>query len=141
MVLGQLETSFMSPLSYRPLVLFLSVVVIVFQLAILLKPASSLPATTARDRLSQLVWKLHDNGLDFRAVSARPDGLWDDSIYLTTTDKTLRELTQWPMNPTYVEHWAGTVVIVRGPVEGLEDSSFEFGEWTFFGDKDLVGQS
>src|SRR5260370_25830869 len=95
--------------SYRPAVLFLLAVVIVFQLAILLKPSSSVPAATPRARLSDLVWKLHDKGLDFRVISQRPDGLWDEDVSLTQTTKTLRVLTKWPVNPDFVDKWKGTV--------------------------------
>jgi hypothetical protein len=66
--------------SYRLTVLFLLAVAIVLQLAFLLKPTPPVPGATPRERLAQLVWKLHDKGLEFRAVSARPDGLFDDSI-------------------------------------------------------------
>ncbi len=124
--------------SYRPAVLFLLAVVIVFQLAILLKPSSSVPAATPRARLSDLVWKLHDKGLDFRVISQRPDGLWDEDVYLTTTDKTLRELTKWPVNPDFVDKWKGTVAIMRRDPEGMGDGCFVFGDFVFFGDRDFI---
>jgi hypothetical protein len=124
--------------SFRPAVLFLLAAVIVFQLAILLKPASSVPAATARTRLSDLVWKLHDKGLDFRVISQRPDGLWDEDVYLTTSDKTLRELTKWPVNPDFVDKWKGTVAIMRRDAEGMGNDCFAYGEFVFFGDPDFI---
>src|SRR6202158_4326540 len=125
---------------YRLAILFLFAVVIVLQLAILLRPNPSTPAATAQGRLAELVWKLHDNGLEFRAVSARADGLWDDSIYLTTTDKTLRELTKWPINSDFADRWTGTIVIMRlrRGDDGLGGASWVYGHHTFFGDKELL---
>jgi hypothetical protein len=128
----------MTRLSYRPVVLLLLAVAIVIQLAILLKPAPSVPAATPRARLAALVWKPHDKPLEFRAVSSRPDGLWDDGVYLTTTEKTLRELTQWPVNSDFADRWAGTIVIMRRSDDELGDASWVYGDFVFFGDKELL---
>jgi len=124
--------------SFRSPVLFLLAVVFVLQLAILLKPASSVPAATPRARLSDLVWKLHDKGLDFRVISQRPDGLWDEDVCLTTTDKNLGELTKWPINPDFVDKWKGTVAIMRRDPDGLGDDCFVYGDFVFFGDIDFI---
>jgi len=124
--------------SYRSPVLFLLAVVIVLQLAILLKPASSVPAATPRARLSDLVWKLHDKGLDFHVVSQRPDGLWHEELYLTTTGKTLGELTKWPINPDFVDKWNGTVAVMHRDPEGIRDDCFVYCDFVFFGDKDFI---
>jgi hypothetical protein len=85
----------------------------------LIRPAAQEPGATVKDRLSDLVWRLHDKCLDFRVISQRPDGLWDQDVYLTTTDKTLAELTKWPVNPDFVDKWKGTVAVMRRDPEGL----------------------
>ncbi|MFL5241237.1 MAG: hypothetical protein ACJ8FY_03945 [Gemmataceae bacterium] len=103
-----------------------------------MKPASSVPAATSRARLSDLVWKLHDKGLDFRMVSQRPDGLWDEDVYLTTTDKTFREITKYPVNPQFVDKWKGTVAVMRRDAEGMGDDCFSYGEFLFFGDPEMI---
>jgi hypothetical protein len=123
---------------YRLAILFLFAVVIVLQLAILLRPNPSTPAATAQGRLAELVWKLHDNGLEFRAVSARPDGLWDDGLYLTRSDTTVREFTKCQMNPQAPDPWSGMVIVTRRPIKSLNDSCFVYQEWTFFGDQEMV---
>src|SRR5260370_40635405 len=104
----------------------------------LIRPAPPDPSATGRAQLSDLVWKLHDKGLDFRVISRRPDGLWEQDVYLTTADKTLAELTKWPINPDFVDKWKGTVAVIhRGP-EGLGDDCFTYGEFVFVGDRDFI---
>jgi hypothetical protein len=90
------------------------------QIAILIRPAAPEPSATGRARLSSLVWKLHDKGLDFRVISQRPDGLWDEDVYLTTADKTLGELCKWPVKPDLADKWKGTVAVMRRGPEGWE---------------------
>jgi hypothetical protein len=112
----------------------------VFQVAILLRPSSPIPAEAPRVRLADLVWKLHDKGLEFRAVSQRPDGLWDNGVYLTTTDKTFHQLTKWPINSDLLDKWSGTVVLMRRDQEGLGEDCLAAGEFVFFGDPELIGK-
>ncbi|MFL5241011.1 MAG: hypothetical protein ACJ8FY_02800 [Gemmataceae bacterium] len=124
--------------SYRHVVLFLLAVVIVFQLTILFKRASSVPAATSRARLSDLVWRLHDKGLDFRVVSQRPDGLWDEDVYLTTTDKTFREITKYPVNPDFVDKWKGKVAVMHRDADGMGDDCFFYEDFVLFGDPEMI---
>jgi hypothetical protein len=100
-------------LTFKFILLGLLTTVVVLQLCILLRPPQAIPEPGYRAQLSNLVWKLHDKGLEFRVYSQRPDGLWDDGVYLTTTDKTFREIARVPANPDLLDQWGGTVSIYR----------------------------
>ncbi len=78
--------------------------------------------------------------MEFRAVSQRPDGLWDEGVYLTTSDKDLSELTQWPINSDFADPWTGTVVVLHGGQEDIGDASLGYGEYVFFGDRELLAK-
>jgi hypothetical protein len=120
--------------------------VVVLQLFILLQPSQYTPKSGYRVELSRLVWKLHDKGLEFQVYSQRPDGLWDDGVYLTTTDKTFREIARVPANPDFLDQWEGTVAIYRMNSLPSPDSPYDLwgndclveGEFVFFGDKELI---
>jgi hypothetical protein len=124
--------------SFRQTILSLVCVAIALQINLVWRSSNSTPATTRRARLADLIWKLHDKGLEFRVVSQRPDGLWDEDAFLTTTHKTLRELTKWPVNSDFADRWAGTIVIMRRSDDELGDASWVYGDFVFFGDKELL---
>jgi hypothetical protein len=127
-----------SSYSFRSVVVGLLCLIIVLQILILSQPKKQIVPNTGRARLADLIWKLRDKGLEFRAVSQRPDGLWDQAVYLTTTEGTLADLTHWPVSPEALDKWKGTVVLMRAGPEGLSEGSIVFGEFCFFGDPDFV---
>ncbi len=99
-----------------------------------------------RAQLSRLVWKLHDKGMEFRVYSQRPDGLWDDGLYLTMTDKTFQEIALLRVNPAMLDQWKRTVAIFRMNSLLSSDSPYEIwgedclieGDFVFFGDKEMI---
>ena len=71
-------------------------------------------------------------------ISQRPDGLWDQDVYLTTSDKTLAELTKWPINPDFVDDVERHGRRHASRTGGLGDDCFVYGDFVFFGDKDFI---
>jgi hypothetical protein len=134
------------PSAFKALLITQLTAIIVIQLLILSKTHEPTPANGYKNQLTNLVWSLHDKGLEFRAYSQRPDGLWDDGVYLTTTDKTFREIARVPANPDLLDQWKGTVAIYRMGSLPTNDSPYDVfgedclieGDFVFFGDKELI---
>jgi hypothetical protein len=84
--------------------------------------------------------------MDFHVYSQRPDGLWDDAIYLTTTEKSFREIARVPANPLVIDDWKGSVAVMRinafpspdSPQEIWGDDCLVEGDFVLFGDKELL---
>ena len=116
------------------------------QLAQHFRHLDSQTESSYRHQLLDLVWNLHDRGMDFCVYSQRPDGLWDDAIYLTTTEKSFREIARVPANPLVIDEWKGTVAVMRINALPSPDSPQEIwgadclveGDFVFFGDKELL---
>jgi hypothetical protein len=95
------------PRTFKILVLSLLTAVVVLQVCTLARPHRATTMPGYRTQLAALVWKLRDNGMEFKVYSQRPDGLWDDGVYLTTTDKTFREIASLRVNPAMLDQWQG----------------------------------
>jgi hypothetical protein len=135
-------------LLFRSTVILCLLGLLALQLAQHFRHLDSQTESNYRHQLVDLVWKLHDGGMDFRVLSQRPDGLWDAALYLTTTEKTLREIAQVPVNPRVINEWKGSVAVMRinalpspeSPQETWGNDCLVEGDFVFFGDKDCYPQ-
>jgi len=94
--------------------------------------------------LHELAVHLRQKGLDLRGVSSRGDGLWLNTVYLTTTEKNDMEIRGLAVHPSKVDQWKGTVIVFSDNALRPHDTE-DWGEnclhrdsFLFFGDKDLL---
>jgi hypothetical protein len=121
-------------------------IAIVGQIVMLVRPTPPQSLEVARTHLEELVNKLHCIGVDVRVVSQRDDGQWDNAIYLTKTNKGEQELKKVPADPGLLDHWQGTIVVMRLGNHARYDNQLEhWGDaclvndgFVFFGDRELL---
>jgi hypothetical protein len=132
--------------TFKIILLGLLTAVLGLQLCILLRPHQRIGLPGYRSQLAALVWKLRDHGMEFTVYSQWPDGLWDDGVYITTTDKTFREIALLRVNPTMLDTWKGNVAIMRmnslpgtdSPYDTWGEACLVEGDFVFFGDKEMI---
>jgi hypothetical protein len=116
------------------------------QILMLVRPSPPQSLEIARTQFEAIVAKLRSTGVDLRVVSQRGDGLWDNAIYLTKTNKGEQDLKKVPADPGYLDHWQGTVVVMRLGNQARYDHQLDLwgdaclvnGGFVFFGDKELL---
>jgi hypothetical protein len=94
----------------------------------------------------RLVEHLRGRGLPLRAVSTIKDGPIGNSAYLTTTDRSWRELNLLFAAPEQIDHWQGTLYCERVRPRGSRDEQAAlWGDccllvepFLFFGDRELL---
>jgi hypothetical protein len=64
-------------------------------------------------QIEDLVVCLCQNGLEFRTVPTRPNGLLNQGAFLTTTDKPFQELDGLGVFPEHIERWQDVVRCYR----------------------------
>jgi hypothetical protein len=129
----------------RNLTLLLGIAV-VGQILMLVRPVPADSLNISRSHVEAIITKLRTTGIDLRMVSQRGDGLWDNAFYLTKTNKDEQELEKVPADPDFLDHWQGTVVVMRlgnrarydNQLDHWGDACMVNGELVFFGDKELL---
>jgi hypothetical protein len=98
--------------------------------------------------LYKLAYRLHDAGLEFRAISPRCDGLLTNALYLTQTDLDDVSIRSLVLDPSHMQKWRGTVKVFfeADPQFHLcvgddwNDCAYHYGQFVFFGDKELLDE-
>jgi hypothetical protein len=98
--------------------------------------------------LYKLAYRLHNAGLEFRAVSPRRDGLLTNALYLTQTDLDDVSIRTLVLDPSQIQKWHGTVKVFfeADPqfhlcvFDDWNECSYRYGKFVFFGDKELLDE-
>jgi hypothetical protein len=99
-------------------------------------------------KFEDIAWHLRRNGLELRVVPTPPNNpLWV-SAYLTTTNKSVEQLSILPAEPERIADWNGTVncrLSISGaagdsPASNWGDCWMRVGPFLLFGDRDLMAR-
>jgi hypothetical protein len=97
--------------------------------------------------IPQLVEQLNRAGLELRTAAVSKEGPFDQSVYLTSTERDWLDLNTLVKDPKRIHEWRGIVYCARKTTNGTpmyppecEPYSLEVGPFFFYGDTEMLAR-